>query len=234
MGQFKNVARKRGSGSIYLRAGSGGVKTCRAGGKEIATGCTVSVKAGKYVFTDPVSGIVGKEADADGMQAFLKEMDVDLGDMAWGGGIGTNKAGIDTYESLLGSMSEEELKAIQKVDERQLLNQIDYDEIVALGKGVSEGGTPTSLRDLMTPEEIARYDAYWNNVADDMLKSNINSYRQAILNGDITKPTGGKINSKVVTAAIDTNTGDIYYGISGMNNNPTRNAINPQMQAIFR
>ncbi len=29
----------------------------------------------------------------------------------------------------------------------------------------------------MTPEEIARYDAYWNNVADDMLKSNINSYR---------------------------------------------------------
>ena len=96
-----------------------------------------------------------------------------------------------------------------------------------------EGGTPTSLRDLMTPEEIARYDAYWNNVADDMLKSNINSYRQAILNGDITKPTGGKINSKVVTATIDTNTGDIYYGISGMNNNPTRNAINPQMQAIL-
>lgn len=98
---------------------------------------------------------------------------------------------------------------------------------------VNEGGTPTSTRDLMTPEEIARYDAYWNNVADDMLKSNINSYRQAILNGDITKPTGGKINSKVVTAAIDTNTGDIYYSISGMNNDPTRNAINPQMQAIL-
>lgn len=85
----------------------------------------------------------------------------------------------------------------------------------------------------MTPEEIARYDAYWNNVADDMPKSNINSYRQAILSGDITKPTGGKISSKVVTATIDTNTGDIYYGISGMNNNPTRNAINPQMQAIL-
>ncbi len=99
--------------------------------------------------------------------------------------------------------------------------------------GESEGGTPTSLRDLMTPEETARYDAYWKNVADDMLKSNINSYRQAILNGDIIKPTGGKINSKVVTAAIDTNTGDTYYGISGMNNNPTRNAINPQMQAIL-
>ena len=96
-----------------------------------------------------------------------------------------------------------------------------------------EGGSVSSFRDLMTPEEIAHYDAYWNNVADDMLKSNINSYRQAILNGDITKPTGGKINSKVVTATIDTNTGDIYYGISGMNNNPTRNTINPQMQAIL-
>ena len=96
-----------------------------------------------------------------------------------------------------------------------------------------EGGTPTSFRDLMTPEEIARYDAYWNNVAEDRLKSNINSYRQAILNGDIIKPTGGKTNSKVVTATIDTNTDDIYYGISGMNNNPTRYAINPQMQAIL-
>lgn len=71
------------------------------------------------------------------------------------------------------------------------------------------------------------------NVADDMLKSNVNSYRQAILNGKITKATGGKINSKVITAAIDANTGDIYYGISGMNNNPTRNDINPQMQVIL-
>lgn len=97
----------------------------------------------------------------------------------------------------------------------------------------SGSSTATSFRNLMTQEEIARYDAYWNNVADDMLKSNISSYRQAILNGDITKTTGGKINSKVVTAAIDINTGDIYYGISGMNNNPTRNATNSQMQAIL-
>ena len=41
----------------------------------------------------------------------------------------------------------------------------------------NKGDTLTSLRDLMTPEEIARYDAYWNNVADDMLKSSLNSYR---------------------------------------------------------
>lgn len=127
----------------------------------LATGCMVSVNAGRYIFTDPVSGIVVKEADADGMQAFVKEMDVDLGDMVWGGGIRTNKAGIEAYESLLGSMPEEELKkyvkflengstagmtpeellAIRKVDERLLLDQIDYDEILALRKGLSEGGS---------------------------------------------------------------------------------------------
>ena len=96
-----------------------------------------------------------------------------------------------------------------------------------------QSGSNSSLRDLMSPEEAARYDGYWNNVADDMLKSNLGDYRRAVLSGDITKTTGGKINSKVVTAAIDTNTGDIYYGISGMNNNPTRNMTNPQMQEIL-
>lgn len=50
----------------------------------LATGCTVSVKAGGYVFTDS-SGKVVKELDADGMQAFLKELDVDLDDVTWGG-----------------------------------------------------------------------------------------------------------------------------------------------------
>lgn len=63
----------------------------------------------------------------------------------------------------------------------------------------------------MSPEEIARYDKYWNNVADDMLKSNLSDFRSTVLSSDITKTTGGKINSKVVTAAIDTNTGDIVY-----------------------
>lgn len=33
----------------------------------------------------------------------------------------------------------------------------------------------------MTPEEISGYDAYWNNVINYMLKSNISSDRQAIL-----------------------------------------------------
>lgn len=145
-------------------------------------------------------------------------------------------AGVEKVEDVIdetGDVSTDVRQAAKVMDEIQ--DTVDDVKTVENGQsGIDfESGTTTSLRDLMTPEEIARYDAYWNNVADDMLKSNINSYRQAILNGDITKPTGGKINSKVVTAAIDTNTGDIYYGISGMNNNPTRNVINPQMQAIL-
>ena len=131
-----------------------------------------------------------------------------------------------------GGLRDVEIAGIYHVDETLALEHVDYDEVLEIRR-VGERGNYSSLRDLMSPEEVARYDAYWNNVADDMLKSNINSYRQAIINGDITKLTGGKINSKVVTAAIDTNTGDIYYGISGMNNNPTRSATNPQMQAIL-
>ena len=38
---------------------------------------------------------------------------------------------------------------------------------------------------------------------------------------------------KFVSTAIDANIGDIYYGISSMNNNPTSNAINSQMQEIL-
>ena len=39
---------------------------------------------GKYVFQDVNSNIV-KELDADEMQAFLKELDVDPNDMTWRG-----------------------------------------------------------------------------------------------------------------------------------------------------
>ena len=117
-------------------------------------------------------------------------------------------------------------------NDRKRINYQDIWDIRNSSK-VIESGNYSSLRDLMSPEEAARYDKYWNNVADDMLKSNLGDFRSAVLSGDITKTTGGKINSKVVTAAIDTNTGDIYYGISGMNNNPTRNMTNPQMQEIL-
>ena len=54
----------------------------------LATGCTVSMKTGKYVFQDARGSIV-KELDADGMRAFVKEVDVDSGDLVWGGNKGS-------------------------------------------------------------------------------------------------------------------------------------------------
>ena len=94
---------------------------------------------------------------------------------------------------------------------------------------IPDGG----FRDMMPPEEAARYDDYWNGIADDLAKNDIQDYRNSILNGDITKTTGGKINSKVITVGVDINTGDTYYGISGMNNNPTRSPTSPIMQDII-
>lgn len=42
---------------------------------------------------------------------------------------------------------------------------------------------------------------------------------------EIVKTTGGKINAKVVTVAIDGKTGKVYYGISGYKANPTRKLL---------
>ena len=73
----------------------------------LATGCTVSVKAGKYVFQD-ASGSIVKELDADGMQAFVQELDVDSGNLLGGG----KKGGLDTvaYHSVGGENSAKKYK----------------------------------------------------------------------------------------------------------------------------
>lgn len=85
----------------------------------------------------------------------------------------------------------------------------------------------------MTPEEATRYNQYWNDTADSLAKSSAQDLRESIINGNITKTTGGKINSKVVGTGIDTNTGNIYQGISGMKNNPTRNSISTKVQELL-
>ena len=175
----------------------------------LATGCTVSVKAGKYVFQD-ASGSIVKELDADGMQAFIKEVGVD--------------------ESLLGPMSEEELRsymkflkngstagmtqgelrAIQKVDGRLLLDQIDYDEVLTLRKGVNKGGLDTiikngkiSIDDIKTnpsafsgksAEEIA--DVLRNSGYDVTIKNSTRSRSGAQII-QINNPGGGKNISQV-------------------------------------
>ncbi len=44
-----------------------------------------------------------------------------------------------------------------------------------------------------------------------------------IKNKEITKTTGGKISSQVLTVAIDSQTGKVYFGLSNPLNNPTYN-----------
>ena len=62
--------------------------------------------------------------------------------------------------------------AFQKIDYQKVIdlrnsgNKLDVD----CRKGI-ESGKYSSLRELMSPEEIARYDAYWNKVAGEKLTS---------------------------------------------------------------
>lgn len=174
----------------------------------LMTGCKVSVKAGKYVFEDAADHIV-KEVDADGLRVLLKEVDID--------------------ESLLGSMSEEELKsymkflkngstegmtqaelrAIQKVDERLLLDQIDYDEVLAIRKGATSGGR--AVRGTLTGN-VAGLTAAEKKMIDDLLnagnnveiipRSNISGQKtpDLLVNGiktEIKTLTGTSLNTPV-------------------------------------
>jgi len=123
-------------------------------------------------------------------------------------------------------------KYVFKDSTGKVILESNVDEVLDTVEGAG-GANKTPFRDLMSPKEAARYNEYWNGVADDLAKTNVQNYRNAILNGDITKPTGGKINSKVITAGVDINTGDVYYGTSGMKNNPTRTTTHPQMQEII-
>lgn len=55
-----------------------------------------------------------------------------------------------------------------------------------------------------------------------------------IKNKDITKTTGGRINSQVLTVAIDNHTGMVYCGLSNPLNNPTYNSIsNPKLKKLI-
>ena len=83
-----------------------------------------------------------------------------------------------------------------------------------------------SFRELMDSEDLIRYEKYWDKTADFLAKEKIDLFRQQIINKIVTKTTGGKIESKVATVVIDTDTGKIYKGLSGIKGNPTRGDVN--------
>ena len=103
------------------------------------------------------------------------------------------------------------------------------------GKGTAceavESGNYSSLRELMLPEEVARYDEHWLDVAEKISNEALDNQIDFIKNGGITKPGGGAYKPAKISAAVDLNTGDIYFGYNGANKfNPSIQEIHPDLQ----
>lgn len=64
----------------------------------------------------------------------------------------------------------------------------------------------------MLPEEVARYDEHWLDVAEKISNEALDNQIDFIKNGGITKPGGGAYKPAKISAAVDLNTGDIYFG----------------------
>ncbi|MCI9080100.1 MAG: hypothetical protein HFH68_14525 [Lachnospiraceae bacterium] len=83
----------------------------------------------------------------------------------------------------------------------------------------------------MTPEEIARYDEYWIDVAENISNEALDRQIAYIKQGGITKPGGGKFNPAKISATVDLNNGNIYFGYNGANKfNPSKQRIHPDLQ----
>ena len=97
--------------------------------------------------------------------------------------------------------------------------------------GAGERGNYSSLRELMLPEEVARYDEHWLDVAEKISNEALDNQIDFIKNGGITKPGGGAYKPAKISAAVDLNTGDIYFGYNGANKfNPSIQEIHPDLQ----
>ena len=66
----------------------------------------------------------------------------------------------------------------------------------------------------MLPEEVARYDEHWLDVAEKISNEALDNQIDFIKNGGITKPGGGAYKPAKISAAVDLNTGDIYLDIT--------------------
>ena len=94
-----------------------------------------------------------------------------------------------------------------------------------------ESGNYSSLRELMLPEEVARYGEHWLDVAEKISNEALDNQIDFIKNGGITKPGGGAYKPAKISAAVDLNTGDIYFGYNGANKfNPSIQEIHPDLQ----
>ena len=138
------------------------------------------------------------------------------------------KKGI-TYLAKKGVTPKNILKAAFGMTDNVAAKEMKY--ISENAKGVTENVVNSSLRELMSPEEVARYDKYWLDVAEKTSNEALEKHIAYIKNGGIKKPTGGKYNPAKVSATVDLNTGDIYFGYNGVNKfNPSKTEIVPELQ----
>jgi hypothetical protein len=126
-----------------------------------------------------------------------------------------------------------ELAGVEKADALLVSQKVGYEDVWDLRNvgDALESGNYSSLRELMLPEEVARYDEHWLDVAEKISNEALDNQIDFIKNGGITKPGGGAYKPAKISAAVDLNTGDIYFGYNGANKfNPSIQEIHPDLQ----
>ena len=94
-----------------------------------------------------------------------------------------------------------------------------------------DGESKVGFRERMIPEEVARYNQYWVGVANKISNEAIDNQIVYIRNGGITKPGGGSYKPAKISATVDLNNGNIYFGYNGTNKfNPSRIEIDFKLQ----
>ncbi|WP_141213069.1 RHS repeat domain-containing protein, partial [Brevibacillus laterosporus] len=114
---------------------------------------------------------------------------------------------------------------------------IDPLGLAGLGTGQCQKGNAkgtSKSKPVPNPNSKASAQVLDLNKVDDAAKQYASSLRDGILNGTIRKTTGGKIDAKVLSVGVDKKTGEMFYGISGSKNNPTRlNETHTDLQKII-
>ena len=101
------------------------------------------------------------------------------------------------------------------------------DEINNEFSGSNQPSTPRSE----TPKGSDQYNEYWLKVAERISNEALDKQIKFIKNGGITKPGGGAYKPAKISATVDLNSGDIYFGYNGAKKfNPSRMEINPILQ----
>ena len=137
------------------------------------------------------------------------------------------------YLDFLENGSREGLTSAELADALLVSQKVGYEDVWDLRNvgDALESGNYSSLRELMLPEEVARYDEHWLDVAEKISNEALDNQIDFIKNGGITKPGGGAYKPAKISAAVDLNTGDIYFGYNGANKfNPSIQEIHPDLQ----